>query len=362
MKILYLLSSYNLYGGTPKRILDLIKGVSLEHECVLYVWSQVCQEEKVAFERTGATIYEGYYGRNVFKHLTDVLRIIDIHHINIIHTQFSFGEGLGWLIKVFRPKVKLVIAFEAPFSPAFLKYFFVKHFYQKADAFVYISKYVKQQKELQFKILGSKHTCVIYNSALINWGCGDDTDLTLDKPSLLSVSSLIDWKNHGMLLDALYRLVYKQGIGVYLYIAGDGVERNRLTAKISKYKLDHHVFLLGNRKDVPALLKRCDVFVHPSYAEGFGLAVAEAMLAGKPIIVSDAGALPELIENRVSGLIVNPYHSDEWADAIIEMLNSDHSEHYAKNAQLQALERFSNDRYVSEYKALYHTVLNNSAS
>jgi glycosyltransferase involved in cell wall biosynthesis len=351
-----MLPSCNLCGGTPKKILNLIKGISVDNNCYLYLWSSEFLENKILYEEAGATIYEGFYKRNIFQHLRVLLKIIDTHKIDIIQTQFTFGETLGWLIKLLRPKTKLIISFVSPFCPRYLKYFICSIFYKRTDAILYISNYVRNKKLLQFKVLNHKYGCIIYNGAEIS-EINIDASLQLKKPCFLAVSGLIDWKNINVLVEAINTVVHKYKVDVYLYIAGDGPERQRLTEKIGEYKLEEHVFILGYRNDIPSLLRKCDVFVHPSVAEGFGIAVAEAMLAQKPIIVANAGALPELIENKVSGLVVDPYNVDEWVHAMISMLNSADAKKYASDAQQQANQRFSVDKYVSEHKDLYALVL-----
>jgi len=101
--------SYNLYGGTPKKTLDLMKHFG--EKSVLYVYQNGYEEFKPLFEATGGKVFEGFYGRNILKHLKRLIRIIDQENIDIIQTQFWMGETLGFFLKLFRPKVKVIIAF-----------------------------------------------------------------------------------------------------------------------------------------------------------------------------------------------------------------------------------------------------------
>ena len=100
------------------------------------------------------------------------------------------------------------------------------------------------------------------------------------------------------------------------------------------------------------------MFVHPSYAEGFGIVIPEAMLAEKPIIVSNAGALPELIENEVSGLVVEPHNAEQWADAILRIIdNPQLAEKLAHNGKDRAIKKFSKEKYTVNYEKLYKELL-----
>jgi glycosyltransferase involved in cell wall biosynthesis len=102
------------------------------------------------------------------------------------------------------------------------------------------------------------------------------------------------------------------------------------------------------------MLNQCDVFVHPAYAEGFGIVIPEAMMAEKPIIVSNAGALPELIENEKTGLVVDPHNAQAWADAILSIIdNKEFAKGLALKARLKAEADFTISKYVENYRELY---------
>jgi glycosyltransferase involved in cell wall biosynthesis len=127
---------------------------------------------------------------------------------------------------------------------------------------------------------------------------------------------------------------------------------------IDKYNLSNNVILLGYQNNIGRLLNDCDIFVHPSYKEGFGIAVAEAMHAGKPIIVSCAGALPELIINQKNGLVVTPHNPEEWVQAILSLLNkSNYASELGKNAKVKAKEFYSFQNFVNSYNNFYEEIL-----
>jgi glycosyltransferase involved in cell wall biosynthesis len=177
--------------------------------------------------------------------------------------------------------------------------------------------------------------------------------------SVFDIAGLVNWKNIQILIKAFNIIVnqYKK-TNYYLYVAGDGPYRSELEKMIENYKLQNNVFLLGYQKNVGRLLNSCDIFVHPSFAEGFGIVVPEAMLAQKPVIVSNAGALPELIEHKKTGLIVESHNPEDWANAIIQLAeNPEFAEQLAKNAEKSASERFSYNKFCGEYEKLYKKLL-----
>jgi glycosyltransferase involved in cell wall biosynthesis len=83
------------------------------------------------------------------------------------------------------------------------------------------------------------------------------------------------------------------------------------------------------------------------------------MIAEKPIIVANAGALPELIENEKTGLIVDPFNAEEWADAIIRLIeDKELASKLGFNAKKKAAAEFSVEKFVSNYEQLYDHLLN----
>lgn len=352
MNILYIMSTYNLYGGTPKKTLDLMN--HFKENSSLYIYEDGYRDLKSEFEKSNAHIYEGFYGKNIFLHIKKLIKIIDTHNIDIVQTQFTMGEMLGYLIKLFRPKIKLVIAFVGPFEPKGYKKNLTNFFYKKADSFVFISNYVRSEKINQFPILKKANTNIIYNGTHRRKNTNDKI-IELKKISLLSVSGLVDWKNIDVLVEAMNLLVNEDFFkDIYLYIAGDGPERSNLENKIKKYSLENNIYLIGYQKNIGKLLDTCDIYVHSAYAEGFGIAVAEAMMAGKPLIVSNKGALPELIVNNESGFIVEYNNPKDWANSIKALYNDENLRlRFGIEAKKRAYELFSVNKYIENYNKLY---------
>lgn len=120
------------------------------------------------------------------------------------------------------------------------------------------------------------------------------------------------------LVGTLARLVPQKGLEVLLeafaavppparlVIAGDGPLRAALQRRADAPDLAGRVSFLGARADAPAVMAALDLFVLPSRWEGFGLVLLEAMAAGKPIVASRISAIPEVVEEGRSALLVPP--------------------------------------------------------
>ncbi|NCT68791.1 MAG: glycosyltransferase family 4 protein [Rhodanobacteraceae bacterium] len=120
----------------------------------------------------------------------------------------------------------------------------------------------------------------------------------------LFVGRLSPEKNVGMLLDTLAAM--PPGRRPRLALAGDGAERAALERHAQQLGLGQDVRFLGERRDAPMLMQAADLLVLPSSDEGLSNVVLEAMAAGCPAVVTRVGGNTELIEDGVSGLLVEP--------------------------------------------------------
>jgi glycosyltransferase involved in cell wall biosynthesis len=93
---------------------------------------------------------------------------------------------------------------------------------------------------------------------------------------------------------------------VHLVIVGDGELRSTLERLTAELALTEHVHFVGFRSDVPNLMHAFDIFVLPSLFEGFGLVLLEAMAAAKPIVATRVSAIPEIVLDGKTGLLVPP--------------------------------------------------------
>ncbi|MCS6861161.1 MAG: glycosyltransferase, partial [Abditibacteriales bacterium] len=133
------------------------------------------------------------------------------------------------------------------------------------------------------------------------------------------VGTLRPVKGHRYLIEAI-AAVREKVPHVHLSLVGDGPARGELDDLRQRLGLNGCVSLLGMRDDVDALLKQFDVFVLPSLSEGISNALLEAMAAGLPVVATDVGGNPEVVQHGVTGLLVPPQDSRALAEALWQLL------------------------------------------
>jgi D-inositol-3-phosphate glycosyltransferase len=158
-------------------------------------------------------------------------------------------------------------------------------------------------------------------------------------------------KGQHILLRAVPEVV-KQHPHVLFLIAGDETTgehgyKDYLLGLCCSLKIERYVKLLPFTEDVPRLMAALDVFILPSFCETFGLVVVEAMAMERPIIATNAGGLPEIITNEITGLLIKPQNASEVARAVHRVLtDSALRSSLGRTARQEALRRYDFDHCV----------------
>ena len=115
---------------------------------------------------------------------------------------------------------------------------------------------------------------------------------------------------------------------------------------------------LGYRADVPAVLRALDIAVVPSHWEGFGLIAAEAMIAGVPVVAARASSLPEIVTDKVHGILVPPCDPVALGQAVIDLVRDPVMRaRYGTAGRMRALKDFGAEKMVEAYEAALASVI-----
>lgn len=184
----------------------------------------------------------------------------------------------------------------------------------------------------------------------------DELGIEAHERVILCVGRLSPEKGHADLVRAFATLVRRRSATpLRLVMVGDGVERRALTALSNS--LGARTLFAGQRRDVGLFYGLASVVVLPSHSEGSPMVLLEAMMAGRPVVATAVGGIPEMVTDDRSALLV-PAHSPESLCAAIERLLLDDNKASAITAAAAAsLDLFSMDHYSDSLMAIYRAAL-----
>lgn len=171
--------------------------------------------------------------------------------------------------------------------------------------------------------------------------------------TLINVARL-DWKkNHACLLRAVAQARRKVP-DLYLWLLGDGPERENLQRLACKLNIQSCVQFAGQRRDVGDWLAQADLFVLSSFTEGLPVSLMEAMASGLPFIVTDVGDMPEIARSSGAGTVVESDHPEELAEAIVQAASQrEELVETGRRARKYYEEHFTPSQMVASYTRLY---------
>jgi len=178
-----------------------------------------------------------------------------------------------------------------------------------------------------------------------------------NKRLLITLGRLTEQKGQIHLIRALPKILDRFP-GTMLIMMGEGDLRETYQTEIKKLGLEEEVRILGYISPPDRVLRCAELFIHPSMWEGFGLVLLEAMSFEKPIVASKVSAIPEIVVDGETGLMVPPGDSEALGHAIIRLLeNSDESRTMGVNGRKRLEREFSVKKMVMETEKIYGQVL-----
>jgi glycosyltransferase involved in cell wall biosynthesis len=366
-------------GGAERQLVSLVVNATQDEHIVCYLrepsdFASELREhgiEVIRLDSSGPSKW--------LKGAAGLTRVVKQNAPDIVQTWLldaSISARLGQLLG---PKVQLITALQSPdYEPETIrmanwprrKTSVLRRIDQltlrlSAPRFVACSEFVKKSA-LEHLGMPEASIEVIYNSVdpeTLRCAPGeakqlrDSLGIPADGVVFLNVGRLDPPKGHEYLMRAFQKVVEVEPRS-YLVIAGDGPSRERLTAVAKELDIADRTHLLGRRTDVGALLEMADVFVFPSWFEGLGLALVEAMFKQVPCIVSRIDVLLEVVAEHESGLTAAPASVDELAEAMT-VLAKDGSlrKKMGERGKQIAESRFHQRVTVPQWESLYTRLL-----
>lgn len=242
-----------------------------------------------------------------------------IHDLNFEHASGNLRKSHQWYMEHFFPR-----------------------FAQNASRIATVSEYSKQDIAQTYGIDPSKID-VVYDGAHNNYRPHSDAEkkairqhFTEGKPYIIFISTILKRKNLTNLLKAFDQVKQTDTSGLKLVVVGSRVWwRDELAEAYNQMHHQADVKMIGRAEpdDLSALLSAAEMLVYPSFFEGFGIPILEAMYAETPVIASQTTSMPEVGGDAV--LYIDPQNVDNIAQAIIRMQDKATQQEYIKKGRFQ---------------------------
>jgi len=294
---------------------------------------------------------------------------------------------LGWrrVVRKFQPDVviftswrlALPVAFSVTHLPAFLvehsnleptktRLVMYKFLARKLTGFVAVSNFTGRHL-LQLGI-AQEQIHVIRNGVFSDFDRGrmrcavESRVAHAGPPRIGIVGQVRSSKGHDVLLEAC-RLLLARNVPVDIRVFGTGDPKYiaSLNQKVARYGLSKYWTWMGYQADSSKIYSGLDICVMPSFNESFGMVAVEASGNELPIIASNCGGLPEIIEDGVTGLLVEPGDPNELAGKICWLLdNPEAARRFGIEGRKKVLREFTQEQMVAGYETLFRRSLDRS--
>jgi glycosyltransferase involved in cell wall biosynthesis len=308
--------------------------------------------------------------------LVELLRLIRRERPLIVHTHTAKAGTLGrlaaWLARV--PVVVHTYhghVFRGYFSPAKTRFFVgvERWLARRTDRLLSVSPQVR--RELLELGIGTPERSAVVPLGLdldpfLNGGAGGrlrrELGIEPAAPVVAIVARLVVIKAHEVFFEAA-SIVSRRRPDARFLVVGDGERRAELEALVARLALGRAVHFLGWRRDLPAIYRDVDVVALTSRNEGSPVSLIEAMAAGRPVVATGVGGVPDLVEHGVNGYLVGPDQPAELADALLALLaDPGRREAFGGAGRKRVYPAFAADRLLRDIDALYATLLREKGS
>jgi len=353
------------YGGMKEHYVMLLKGLRQRGFDVLALcnFSQPVMEE---LKNAGVEVYpfvipgEVQFCRDIRRTMM-ISSVIKEYKADVVHCHGYKAGVVGRLAGMLAgcPRVYTVHNFILPMAMPAKRWVLGKVecvLSRYTQGIITVSHALKEELVQNCRIPAGKIHVVhngipFYNS--LNTG---DTDfdhnlrrrLNIETDTILvgTVARLIPSKGIDYLLDAI-PLVINHIKNVHFVVMGSGPHEQKLVRKALQLGIQDNITFLGYVNDIRNYINALDIFVLPSLSEGLGISVIEAMAAGKPVIATRVGGIPEIVNHDDNGYLVPPSDARELAMAIIYLAaNPQIRKDYGQRGCRDVRKRFSVDKMV----------------
>ena len=279
------------------------------------------------------------------------------HRADILHMHDPHAHTIGLLACTLAPHVRKVVSRRVDFAP--LRNRFSRWKYAASGIhYLAVSNAVRQV--LLDSGIPPHHVQTIHS--------GIDPQRGVNVPEVApvfpsgtrvigTVGHLAGHKGHRYLLEAA-KLLLATEPQVGVVIGGTGALRHELEAQAEALGIRPRVCFTGFRRDILSVARQFEIFVFPSYLEGLGTSVLDAMALAKPVVATQAGGIPEMVQDGVTGLLVPPRDPQALAQALLSLLRRpDVAKQFGAAGQQRVVQQFTAERMALQTMHVYHRLV-----
>lgn len=171
------------------------------------------------------------------------------------------------------------------------------------------------------------------------------------------VARLTEGKGHSQLFQAAKRIVVEHP-DTLVFIIGEGPLRSSLEAMTRELNIDRNVIVLGKRSDMASVYAALDIVALPSLFEGMPMVILEALAARRPVVATRVGAVPDVIRDGSTGLLVEPGNSMELEKAVKRLIvDVELRRSLAENGHEHIRAHFSSASMADSYHCVYESAM-----
>ncbi|UFT98849.1 glycosyltransferase [Radiobacillus kanasensis] len=293
------------------------------------------------------------------------LRLIFTEDIDIVHIHYAFPTGLlVFPIKWFtRKKVVITVHGSDAHIKSSVGHWILKRIFNNTDRIVTVSYYLKDSIVSDYEVNVKKVNTVNcgVNRELFyprdNKELRQKYDIQMNKKVILFVGNLLVKKGIYTFVELMK--IFPDKHDTMFIIVGNGPEREKIH-KLTE-GLASRVRIIGSvpKRDVSDWFNIADVFVLPSYNEGFGLVALESISCETPVIATRVGGIPEIIQDGVNGYLVNVNNANAISEKIDYLFTNNDILQRMIKASHKTVEENSIDLQVKKLFEIYKSVINN---
>ena len=371
------------HGGVPEVVYQLMRGLPTDrfcaHLCVLKREedaSNVCPERAERFSAAGLDVSFAHDSSRKIETVASVADWIADRGIALLHTHSNRPNVVGRMAgALFRSQGLAVVAHyhnqyddKWERDPAMLS--LERRLVASTDAMIAVSESVRRHVADNIGV-DEQRIDVIPNGVDASAFTGVDRSdarraLLLDatRPVVGLIGRITEQKGQEDFVEAALAIAVDRPEPLFVMVgfAEDAELQQRLRQKIAVFGLSDRIRFLGNRDDMASVYAALDLVVAPSRWEGFGMMLIEAMAAGRPIVATRVGAIPEIVRDGRTGVLVEPRDAQALARAITGMLDDPQRRIAMGEAgQLESI-RYGWSNATAQTAAVYERALQRSAS